>query len=93
MPSSRPILRPRFRALAAALLALAMAATPVFAVKPYHYQGYKQPKAPLKEGKGMHLTKKPLTRLKQGPSHAISRGGVAPQYHRPHWSWGTLSNR
>jgi hypothetical protein len=79
--------------VAAVLLAFGLSGTPAQAVRAYTNPVFKQPKAPLEQGKNIRLLRKPQYLQKRGKSTEITRGGVAKQFKRKGWSYGTLSRR
>ena len=79
--------------LAVLVLALALLAVPAFAVRPYTDPVFRQPKARLKQGYSMGLDAKHSYRFPQGKNLGISHGGVAPQFHRNRFAYGTARIR
>jgi hypothetical protein len=91
--SSPTLRRSLLGVLATGVLALCFGGASAHAVKPYTNQVYKQPKAPLKEGKNIKLLQKKEHRLPLAKSNALTRSGSAPQFKRSQWAWGILNRR
>lgn len=91
--ASRSTVKSLLRAVVMACFAVALLAIPAQAVRPYTYPVFKQPKAPLQDGKSISGYKLPPHRLKVPRSNAITRNGSVPEYKRKQWSYGSLGRR